>query len=85
MISFEHIIKDPMGLHARPAAELVKEAKNHKSNITITFQDKTVDAIRMMAIMRLGTKQGDKIVVNIDGEDEEKTANALKKFFEENV
>jgi len=85
MKSFEHIIKDPMGLHARPAGLLVKEAKKFSSKITIHFNDVSVEAIRMMAVMRLGTKAGDKIIVTIEGEDEADAVTSIQSFFAENV
>ena len=44
MKSFEYTITDPVGLHARPAGVLAKEAKKYTSIISITKGEKTVDA-----------------------------------------
>jgi len=85
MKSFDYILKDQMGLHARPAGLLVKEAKQFKSEILIHFNGASVQAIRMMAIMRLGTKAGDKISVTIEGEDESEAFESLQRFFNENA
>ena len=41
MKSFEYTIKDELGIHARPAGMLVKEAKNFASECTITKDGKT--------------------------------------------
>ena len=85
MKSFNYIIKDEVGLHARPAGMLVKEAKNYESKITITKAGKTVEATKLMAIMGLGVKCGDTIEVSVDGSDEETAFADIQKFFEENL
>lgn len=36
MKTFDFTVKEPQGIHARPAGMLTKEAKNYKSTITIT-------------------------------------------------
>ena len=74
MKSFEYTITDPVGLHARPAGVLAKEAKKYTSIISITKGEKTVDARKLMAIMGMGVKQGDTVTVTIDGPDEETAA-----------
>lgn len=85
MKSFNYIIKDEVGLHARPAGMLVKEAKNYESKIAITKDGKTVEATKLMAIMGLGVKCGDTIEVSVDGSDEETAFADIQKFFEENL
>ena len=51
MKSFDYTITDPVGLHARPAGILVKEVKKYASTVTITKGEKTVNALKLMAIM----------------------------------
>jgi len=85
MVSFPYVLTDPMGLHARPAGQLVKEAKQYSSKITLTFGASTADAARMMAVMRLGTKGGDTVTVTVEGEDEALAAEAIRTFLKENV
>ena len=50
MKTFEYTIKDELGIHARPAGVLVKEAKNFTSECTITKDGKTtlIPAIRQV-------------------------------------
>ena len=85
MITFNYTLKDPMGLHARPAGQLVKEAKQYRSKVVIRFEEKSADALRMMAVMRLSAKAGDTVSVCVEGEDEAAAAQALQCFFEQNV
>ena len=74
------------GIHARPAGLLVKKAASFKSNIKILHEQRgsEADLKRLMAVMALGVKQGDGIVLSVDGEDEEEAANALEAFLKEN-
>ena len=85
MKSFEHVVKDELGIHARPAGVLAKEAKAFFSTIKITKGEKTAEATRLMAVMSLGVKKDDLVTVTVEGEDEEAAFEAVKKFFEENL
>ena len=85
MKSFNYVITDEVGIHARPAGLLVKEAKNFTSKITIKKGEKEVDATRVMAVMALGVKQGETVTIKVEGDDEEAAAEAIQKFLSENV
>lgn len=85
MKTFEYTIKDQEGIHARPAGLLVKEAKKFASKVTITKDGKTADAGRLMAVMALGVKNGMTITVSVEGEDEDRAAVEMQKFFENNL
>lgn len=85
MKTFDYTVKDELGIHARPAGLLVKEAKNFTSRITIKKGEKEVDATRVMAVMALGVKQDEKITVNVDGADEDAAVTAMKAFFEKEL
>ena len=85
MQSFTYTITEPVGIHARPAGLLVKEIKNYQSTVTITKGDKSVNALKLMALMGMGIKCGDTVTVTVEGSDEESAAPALKKFFEDNL
>ena len=85
MQAFNYVIKDEVGMHARPAGLLVKKAKEYDSTIYIVKKDKEADATRLMALMSLGVKCGDEITVRIEDTDEEKCAKELSEFFENNL
>ncbi|NLB02313.1 MAG: HPr family phosphocarrier protein [Bacteroidales bacterium] len=85
MIQFEYTITDPLGIHARPAAELVKTATAYRSSISIQYRDKEISAKKMIALMSLGLKQSDKIKLSIQGEDEIEAAEELKHFLQEKL
>ena len=81
MRSFMYTIKAPVGLHARHAGLITREARDFVSDIKIRFGEKEADAKRVMALMTLGIHQGDTIAVTIEGEDEDLALSKLKSFF----
>ncbi len=84
MKQFEYTITDEVGIHARPAGILVKEAKKYESKITITRGEKSAEATKLMAIMGLGVKCGETVKVEISGADEDAAYEGIKAFFEAN-
>ena len=85
MKKFEYTIKDELGIHARPAGMLAKEAKNYKSTIKITKEGKSAEVTRLLALMSLGVKCGQTIEISVEGEDEDTAFEGVKAFFEENL
>ena len=85
MKEFKHVINDPMGLHARPAGQLVKACAGYASTVSITAPTGKADAKRLMAVMRLAAKQGMELTVNVEGADEEKAAAELQAFMAANL
>ena len=85
MQQFEYVIKDPIGLHARPAGLLVKEARKYRSRITVCANGKSAEATKLMALMAMCVKNGMTVSVQIDGEDETECFSAVRAFFEQNL
>ncbi len=85
MKSFQYVVKDELGLHARPAGLLAKQARNYESEITITKDDKTVVCTKLMAMMGMCVKKGDTVTVAVNGADEETAFDEIKNFFETNL
>lgn len=85
MKEFKVVINDPVGLHARPAGLLVKQAAAFKSKITVSGNGKSADGKRLIMLMGLGIRQGMEVTCRVEGEDEEEAAQALQNFFNENL
>lgn len=85
MKSFEYTIKDPYGIHARPAGILVKEARKFKSHEEICVEGKRADLSKLIPLMGLCVKQGMKVTVSAEGEDEDEAIAAFEKIFNENL
>ena len=85
MRSFEYTITDEVGIHARPAGLLVKEAKSYDSVIKVTKGGKSAEAKKLMALMGLGVKKGDTVTVSVEGGDEDAVAAKMEEFFKNNL
>ena len=85
MKSFEYTITDSVGIHARPAGMLSREAKKYKSAICVIKNGKSANVLRLMALMGLGVKCGETVTVTIEGEDEETVAPLIEEFFKANL
>jgi phosphocarrier protein len=70
-------IVNKLGIHARPAAEIVKTAGKFKSNITIVRDDLEVNAKSIMGVMMLAAEFGATITLRATGEDAEAALDAL--------
>ena len=70
-------IVNKLGIHARPAAEIVKTAAKFGSNITIVRDDMEVNGKSIMGVMMLAAEQGAMIDLRADGPDAEAALDAL--------
>ncbi len=77
MVSQKVVIKNPTGLHLRPAGILCKEAMQYKSLITFSFNDTTANAKSVLSVLGACVKSGDEIELTCDGEDESEALKAL--------
>ena len=85
MKSFTYTVTDELGLHARPASQLLKESKKYKSTITVSDGVKKTTAAQLMMLMSMGIKKGATVTVSIEGEDEEIAYVAIQQFFKDNL
>lgn len=85
MKSFSHVITDELGIHARPAGLLVKEAGKFQSDIKIKKGEKEADAKRLFSLMGLAAKKGEEIVITAEGSDEESAIIAIELFLKGNL
>lgn len=87
MKTITYTITDALGLHARPAGILVKNAGGYASKITIKNKEngKEADAKRIIGVMALGVKCGNTIELTVDGSDEDQAAAELQAFLKENL
>ena len=85
MKEFKYVITDELGIHARPAGLLVKEAGKFQSDIKIKKGEKEADAKRIFGIMGLAAKKGDEIVLTADGADEADAITAIEEFLKANL
>ena len=77
MVSEKVIVKNPTGLHLRPAGYLSQTALRFKSDITIEYKEKTIVAKSVLNVMAAGIKCGTKVKVICDGLDEDEALRAV--------
>jgi phosphocarrier protein len=65
------------GLHARPAAEMVKASSRFKSDITISRDDLEVNGKSIMGVMMLAAEYGATITLRATGPDADEAIDAL--------
>lgn len=78
MTEFTHVIRDKLGLHARPVTQIALVVRDYQSAVQVTCGNSTAAGDDLMALMGLDARQGDELTVRVDGPDEEATATALK-------
>ena len=77
MVSQQLVIKNPTGLHLRPAGILCKTAMQYKSSITFTYRGNTANAKSVLSVLGACIKCGDEIEFICNGVDEEEALKAL--------
>lgn len=85
MQEFNYTIKDEIGIHARPAGNLVKIAKESESEVAMECNGKKADAKKIFSILSLSVKCGDNVKITVSGSDEEETAKKIKEYLSENL
>jgi len=78
------VVAPEEGLHARPAAEFVKKAKQFDAEITVTKNDQEANAKSSLKLMTLGAKKGDEVTIRAEGEDAEEAVEALVELIAKN-
>lgn len=85
MREFNYVITDPEGIHARPAGELVKAAKEFESKITLTKDGESGDCKKIFGIMALAVKSGNEVTLTFDGNDEDAAYEKISEFMKANM
>lgn len=85
MVSQKVVIKNPTGLHLRPAGILCKEAMQFSSHITFQYRESTANAKSVLSVLGACVKSGDEIELICEGADEKEALAALVKTIEEGL
>ena len=80
-ITKQVFIRNELGLHARPAAQLAKEAAQFSAQIKLKVGDMEADAKSVLDILSLAAARGKSITLQADGLDAEKAVGHLERFF----
>lgn len=75
-------IKNRAGIHARPAALIVKKANEFDSEIFLELEDMKVNGKSIMGIITLGADYKSEINIIAEGNDEKEAVEAIAQLFE---
>jgi len=75
-------VKNKLGIHARPAALLVRTASRFRSDIWLVKNGQTVNGKSIMSVMSLAAEPGSQIIIRASGEDEREAVEKLVSLFE---
>ena len=82
MLSYQVTVRNPSGLHLRPAGLLCGEAIKYKSSITFQHDGGTANAKSVLSVLGACIKSGDEITLVCDGEDEHEALRELVAYVE---
>ena len=71
MKQFDFVVKASVGIHARPAMQLVSVARKFQSDIKLSYNGNSADAKNIISVLMLHANQGAEVTFSIDGLDEE--------------
>ena len=85
MVSQKTTIKNPTGLHLRPAGLFCKTAVEFKSKVSFGFKDTIGNAKSVLSVLGACLKHGDEIEITCEGEDEQEALEAMIKIIEDGL
>ena len=85
MVTQKTTIKNPTGLHLRPAGVFCKTAVQYKSKITFQYKDTTANAKSVLSVLGACIKRGDEIELICEGVDEVEALEAMVKIIEDGL
>ena len=85
MIEKKVKVKNKLGIHARPAAMLVRTASRFRSDIWLIKNGQMVNGKSIMSVMSLAAEPGSEITIRAEGEDEQQAVEKIVTLFENKV
>jgi phosphotransferase system HPr (HPr) family protein len=80
VVTKQIVIKNPTGLHARPAVRLVNLSKGFKSAISLQSGDRTCDPKSIFTVLHCNIRIGETVTITAEGTDEEEAIQKLLDF-----
>lgn len=84
MIKERVVVGGPVGLHARPAADFVRESEKFRSDIRLSKDGMRVNGKSILAILTLAAEAGSEVLLEASGPDEADAIVVLKQRLEDN-
>lgn len=85
MLTFNHVVKNPAGIHVRPAGGIAKIVSEFDADVTIRNAERIADAKNILELMLLDASEGSDLEVTVTGFEACKAASALRRFLDSNL
>lgn len=82
MISKKIVIKNPTGLHLRPAGVLCNEAVKYKSKVYFKYGDNEANAKSVLSVLGACIRSGTELEFTFEGEDEKEAMEGIIRVIE---
>ncbi len=82
MYKREIILKNPNGLHARPASQFMQQASKYQSEIHLEMEDKVINPKSILSLLSAGIKYNSRFTITAAGKDEQQAVEELAAFLE---
>lgn len=82
MFSQQFVVKNPTGLHARPASQLAKLCKSLPDEVRLITEKGAVNPKNILGILTAGLKNGSQFTVQVEGKSEQDSGRQIMEFLE---
>jgi phosphocarrier protein HPr len=82
LVERDCLVRNRMGLHARPAAKIVQAANRFRCDVTLSKDDQSVNGKSIMGVLMLAAAQGTSVHVRAEGEGAAEAVEAITRLFE---
>ncbi|NMA42443.1 MAG: HPr family phosphocarrier protein [Oligosphaeraceae bacterium] len=82
MASSKVRVRNPKGIHVRPAGLIVSSIKDYEGKVEVVGREgKRASLQSVLSLLSLGLAEGDEVTVEVDGPDAEKVCEELSELF----
>jgi phosphocarrier protein len=81
MVERDVVVENTLGIHARPASQIIQKASSFQSDVTLEVGGLSADAKSIMSVMMLAAAHKTRVTIRASGRDEEAAAEAIAQLF----
>lgn len=73
----QYTVNNQLGLHVKPSKQIAQAAQKYNCDISLSLREKSVDAKKMIDVLKLGAKRGDHVTLTTTGGDEREAQSEI--------
>ncbi|AKJ63304.1 HPr family phosphocarrier protein [Kiritimatiella glycovorans] len=82
MVSAKAVVTNSAGIHCRPSAKIVEEARDYPGTITVAHGNEATELGSVLELISLALEQGAEVSITVEGPDEERVCERFRELFE---